>query len=85
MIKNVRTFINTAVLTLGAQTMLTSCSNDDNSVVPDVDTPVVINCMKPDYLKAGDKVALLSPSYFVPAEQVEATADLLMQWAGKSE
>ena len=42
--------------------------------------PVTLNCVKPDYLKAGDKVALISPSYSTPMENVEKTADVLRGW-----
>ena len=67
-----------AILTCGS--MLTSCDNDDNNIVPTPDETVVLNCAKPDYLKAGDKVALISPSYFTPMENVEKTADVLRSW-----
>ena len=60
--------------------MLTSCDDDDDTVVVDPNQPVVLNCEKPDYLKAGDKVALISPSYFTPMENVEKTADVLRGW-----
>jgi len=60
--------------------MLTSCDNDDNNIVPTPDEPVVLNCEKPDYLKVGDKVALISPSYFTPMENVEKTAEVLRDW-----
>ena len=53
-----------AILTICGTMTLTSCDNDDNSIVPTPDEAVVLNCVKPDYLKAGDKVALISPSYF---------------------
>ena len=59
--------------------MLTSCSDDDEET-PKPDQPVVLNCKKPDYLKAGDKVALISPSYYTPTENVEKTADVLRSW-----
>jgi len=36
--------------------------------------------MKPDYLKVGDKIALISPSYFTPKENLEKTAELLRGW-----
>ena len=49
-------------------------------MTPDGEKPVVINCVKPDYLKAGDKVALISPSYFTPMENVEKTAAVLRGW-----
>lgn len=42
--------------------------------------PVKLNCKKPDYLKRGDKVALISPSFFTPMENVEKTAALLRTW-----
>ena len=67
-----------AILACGS--MLTSCDNDDNNIVPTPDETVVLNCAKPDYLKAGDKVALISPSYFTPMENVEKTADVLRSW-----
>ena len=60
--------------------VLTSCTKDDEEVSPTPNEPVVINCVKPDYLKAGDKVALISPSYFTPMENVEKTAILLRSW-----
>ena len=34
----------------------------------------------PSFLEAGDRVALVSPSYFTPMENVEKTAALLCQW-----
>jgi muramoyltetrapeptide carboxypeptidase len=36
--------------------------------------------VKPDYLKAGDKVALISQSYYTPMENVEKTAEVLRGW-----
>ncbi|MBR5653751.1 MAG: LD-carboxypeptidase [Prevotella sp.] len=66
-----------AMLTCGL--MLTSCSDDDDKA-PAPAEQVVLNCVKPDYLKTGDKVALISPSYFTPMENVEKTAALLRSW-----
>ena len=61
--------------------VLTACTeNQDNPVIPTPDEPVVQNCAKPDYLKAGDRVALISPSYFTPMENVEKTVDVLRSW-----
>ena len=61
--------------------MLTSCSDDDEkNVTTESDQPVVLNCEKPDYLKAGDKVALISPSYYTPMENVEKTAEVMRTW-----
>ena len=70
------------VLTFCGMITLTSCSkeNDDNDITPDSEKPVLIDCVKPDYLKAGDKVALISPSYFTSMENVEKTAAVLRGW-----
>ncbi|MBO6030041.1 MAG: LD-carboxypeptidase [Prevotella sp.] len=67
-----------AILTCGLTQ--TSCSNDDDAVVVNPDQPVILNCEKPDYLKPGDKVALISPSYFTPMDNVEKTANVLRSW-----
>ena len=69
-----------AILTFCGMTMLTSCSEDDETTVVNPDQPVVLNCVRPDYLEAGDKVALISPSYFTPMENVEKTAEVLRSW-----
>ena len=70
-----------AAITFCGLTTLTSCSDDDDDVVtPTPQERVVINCEKPAYLKAGEKVALISPSYFTPMENVEKTADVLRSW-----
>lgn len=55
-----------------------SCTKDDP--IPAPDNKLVLCCTRPDYLKAGDKVALISPSYFTPMENVEKTADVLRGW-----
>ena len=75
-----------ATLVCGASVM-TSCSKDDDTpvvpqqpVVVNPDKSVVLNCEKPAYLKEGEKVALISPSYFTPMENVEKTADVLRSW-----
>ena len=70
------------ILILSGLTTQTSCSNDDDddNVTPTPEQSIELNCMKPDYLKAGDKVALISPSYFTATENVEKTADVLRGW-----
>lgn len=39
-----------------------------------------LKCTKPEFLKANDKVALISPSYFSPMEEVQKTAQVLRDW-----
>ena len=69
-----------AIIICGSLSMLTACSNDDNNVTPTPVEPAVTASVKPDYLKAGDRVALISPSYFAPMEDVEKTAEVLRGW-----
>ena len=71
-----------AVAAMMATMTLTSCSKDDDdiAVVPRPEQQVVLNCAKPDYLKAGDRVALISPSYYTPIETIEKAADVLRSW-----
>ena len=78
--KGLRQFFQTVILSFCGILVLTSCSDDDDTVVVNPDQPVVLNCVRPDYLKAGDKVALISPSYFTPMENVEKTAEILRGW-----
>ena len=61
---------------------MTSCSKDDDDivVVPTPEEQVVLNCAKPDYLKAGDRVAMISPSYYTPMETIEKAADVVRSW-----
>ena len=57
---------------------LLSCTKENP--IPEPEFPITLDCIKPDYLKAGDKVALISPSYYTPMENVEKTADVLRGW-----
>ena len=72
--------VTMAVAFMMATIMLTSCDNDDNIIMLTPEESVVLNCVKPNYLEAGDRVALISPSYFTPMENVEKTADVLRSW-----
>ncbi len=49
-------------------------------VVQNVNDTTHQDRIRPPYLVAGDKVALISPSYFTPMENVEKTADVLRSW-----
>ena len=71
-----------ALLMMGGTALTTSCSSDDDDTTPVVNPTdgVTLSCVKPDYLKEGDRVALISPSYFTPMENVEKTADVLRSW-----
>ncbi len=53
-----------------------------NTTVPDGPDKkaVTLRCVKPPYLKAGDRVALVSPSYFKNMKEVEKAAKVLSEW-----
>lgn len=57
---------------------LASCEKENNNPVQS--NPVMLNCSRPAYLTTGDTVALISPSYYTPMENVERTAELLRSW-----
>lgn len=51
--KQAKLWMLAAILTCGS--MLTSCDNDDNNIVPTPDESVVLNCAKPDYLQKATR------------------------------
>ena len=75
-----RLWMYVVVLMIGCSTcVMSSCKDDDKEVI-EPQKEVSIICTRPQYLKAGDKIALISPSYFTPMENVEKTADVLRNW-----
>ena len=75
--------LSMAVVALMATLTLVSCSKDDDDdiiVKPAPEEPVALNCAKPDYLSQGDKVAMISPSYFTPMETIEKAAAVFRSW-----
>ena len=64
-------------LIIGVILVLASCTKDNNT--PKHGT-LALKCIKPPFLSPGDKVALISPSYFTPMENVEKTAAVLRGW-----
>lgn len=69
-----------AVLTISGLLALTSCTKEDVVRVMPEGSGIYLNPVKPDYLRPGDTVALISPSYFTPMENVEKTAEVLRGW-----
>lgn len=57
--------------------LLASCNKE---TIQPFDNGLTLNCTKPAYLKPGDRVALISPSYYTPMENVEKTAEVLRGW-----
>ena len=54
----------------------------DTIVVPDTvpEEHRVLNCVLPAYLKAGDTVAIISPSYITPMTTMQNAANVLRGW-----
>ena len=75
-------FFAAILVICGLSMTMTSCSKDDDDdvVMPTPEETVVLNCVKPDFLKAGDRVAMISPSYFTPMETIEDAAAVLRSW-----
>lgn len=67
-------FLSAALLT-GAFS-LTSCMNDPVPAAP----PVELHCAAPAFLRPGDKVALVSPSFNTPRKNVDGAAAILRSW-----
>ncbi len=70
----------TLLLLTIATLFFASCGKEDIRPEPTPNGSRVLNCVKPAYLRAGDTVALISPAYHTPMENVVATANLLRSW-----
>lgn len=61
--------------------LLTACSDDSVSISANEENSAAFEeCTAPAFLKKGDKVALLSPSYSTPDSNIEKTADAIKDW-----
>ena len=70
--------IGFAVLCLSM--MFTACGDDSSTAPRGLIHKPLAECTAPAFLKKGDKVALLSPSYTVPDSTIQKTADVLKDW-----
>lgn len=69
-----------ALLVLCAMTTM-ACDNDDADseiIVGPVPKPMV--CVRPDFLKQGDTIAIISPSYVTSDENIEKGMDVIRSW-----
>ena len=58
-----------------------ACGDDSSSSSPDnTNAGPIAEGVAPAFLKKGDKVALLSPSYSTPDSNIQKTADALRSW-----
>ncbi len=71
-----------AALTIALSGFLFSaCSDDSSSSASDQGkADPLAECTAPAFLKKGDKVALLSPSYSTPDSNIQNTAAVLKEW-----
>lgn len=46
-------------------------------VVPD---PIELHCVQPPFLKQGDTIAIISPSYYTPLSTINSACDVLRGW-----
>lgn len=78
--KTIKYWLIAFVLLTANTIMQTSCSSSQKLEHAAKPAMQRLNCMQPDYLKAGDKVALISPSYFTSMENVTKASDVLRSW-----
>lgn len=78
--KTIKYWLIAFVLLTANTIMQTSCSSSQKLEHAAKPAMQRLNCIQPDYLKAGDKVALISPSYFTSMENVTKAADVLRSW-----
>ena len=77
--KEIKIFV-LAVMACVLTGLLTACIGGEDVGIEEPDNAMVFNCVKPAYLVTGDKVALISPSYFTSDENVQKTANVLRSW-----
>ena len=62
---------------------LSACGDDNSSGSSAGTSTPLKECTAPAFLKKGDKIALLSPSYFTPDSNIQKTASVLEDWGFK--
>ena len=67
---------------IAAMAILAACSNDSSSssAADQPNTEPLAECTMPAFLKKGDKVALISPSYTTPDSNIQKTANVIKEW-----
>ena len=76
-----RNAARTALIAALAGFLFTACSDDSSSSASDqAKAGPLAECTAPAFLKKGDKIALLSPSYSTPDSNIQNTAAVLKEW-----
>ena len=61
-------------IALAALVLAVSCTKEP------ANDSVSLSCVQPPFLKPGDKIALISPSYYTPMENVDTASMILREW-----
>lgn len=69
-----------SLILIAASFLLVACSNVSSGSTDDNDAAPVVGNVTPAFLKPGDKVALLSPSYSTPDSNIQKTAEAIRAW-----
>ena len=62
---------------------LSACGDDNSSGSSAERSAPLKECTVPAFLKKGDKIALISPSYFTADSVIQKTADVIEEWGFK--
>lgn len=75
--------ITHTALTLFCYVLLSACSDDstpnDDPICPNPSTEES-TCVRPEFLKQGDTIAIISPSYVTSEENIEKGMDVVRSW-----
>ena len=76
-----RNAARTTIIAALSGLLFTACSDDSSSSASDQGKAgPLAECTAPTFLKKGDKIALLSPSYSTPDSNIQNTAAVLKEW-----
>ena len=62
---------------------LTACGDDSSSGASAIPSTPLGESVAPGFLKKGDKIALISPSYFTADSVIQKTANVIKEWGFK--
>ena len=70
-----------AILTIcGSMILTTSCSRKTLPSSAPLEQKIELRCQQPAFLKPGDKVGLISPSYYMTTERIERAMEVIRSW-----
>ncbi len=75
--QRLKTFLVSILLFFSMATVFAQIESGRGATSPQTHS---LDCLQPPYLKWGDKIALISPGYATPMENVEKTVNVLRRW-----